>query len=683
MPGVIYAPLGQRAGENTGSLISIDPATGAGDLIGPTGISGNYGGAAASLAITSTGEIFTSRIGRSPLYRVDALSGAATVVGYTGIGSPEGMACDMNDVLYSINFYGAFDIINKQTGAATPIGNVAVYTRGMAFDPTDNTLWVSAGGGQAQGGGGLRPVDAIYTIDVATAEATLVGRTGYVSIPGLVFDEDGNLFGVVGGGKRPNDLIAIDKTTGEGTVVGPVGFPAVSGLARRMPVPSGPQISLGAPSIHVGNTEIGKSVTRNVSISNYGSEDLTVSAISDPGAPFTLSELPVLPASIAQREAVSFTVTFSPVSPGAANVDLVIASNDADTPELTKKLVGRGIDFDSLGLAQPGISYATTGLEDGGRLLTIDRESGAGTLIGPSGLANAPGLAISSEGHLFATSVRVDGVMPSLYRLDAASGAEIRVGSLGLGFEYLEAIAFDGNDNLYGFGSVALYQINKETGATHEIISLPGGVTGMAFDPTKGILWVSIWNSDDIMTVDIATGDSTLVGATGLEGSTLDLFFDADGNLFGTKSDGEGSSDRLISIDKTTGVGTVIGDIGFTDVSGAAARLDRRTDPVSGVEDEINVLPLTFALAQNYPNPFNPSTTIRYELPKSIHVKLVVYDILGRTVRTLVNTEQTPGSKQTVWDGRNDAGVQVATGLYVYRIKAGDFVKARKLMLIK
>ena len=66
-----------------------------------------------------------------------------------------------------------------------------------------------------------------------------------------------------------------------------------------------------------------------------------------------------------------------------------------------------------------------------------------------------------------------------------------------------------------------------------------------------------------------------------------------------------------------------------------------------------------------------------------MHVKLVVYDILGRRVRTLVNADQLDGRKQTTWDGRNDAGLQVAKGLYVYRIEAGDFVKARKLMLIK
>ena len=71
------------------------------------------------------------------------------------------------------------------------------------------------------------PLDAIYTIDITTCEATLVGTTGFGgAIPGLVFDENGNLFGVVGGGKRSNDLIAIDKNTGAGTVVGPVGFPA-------------------------------------------------------------------------------------------------------------------------------------------------------------------------------------------------------------------------------------------------------------------------------------------------------------------------------------------------------------------------------------------------------------------------------------------------------------------------
>lgn len=94
-------------------------------------------------------------------------------------------------------------------------------------------------------------------------------------------------------------------------------------------------------------------------------------------------------------------------------------------------------------------------------------------------------------------------------------------------------------------------------------------------------------------------------------------------------------------------------------------------------------LPKKFALSQNYPNPFNPNTVIRYSLPVNSKTNLEIYDILGRKVRTLVNEGQNAGYYRIVWDGRNGYGQAVASGIYIYRIQAGDFVKVRKMMLVK
>ena len=102
--------------------------------------------------------------------------------------------------------------------------------------------------------------------------------------------------------------------------------------------------------------------------------------------------------------------------------------------------------------------------------------------------------------------------------------------------------------------------------------------------------------------------------------------------------------------------------------------------------DAINVTvapPKDFALAQNYPNPFNPTTTIRYDLPVSSHVVLTVYNILGKEVKTLVDVEQSAGIKTVVWDGTNKVGEPVSSGVYIYRLKARDFHKTLKLMMLK
>jgi len=101
----------------------------------------------------------------------------------------------------------------------------------------------------------------------------------------------------------------------------------------------------------------------------------------------------------------------------------------------------------------------------------------------------------------------------------------------------------------------------------------------------------------------------------------------------------------------------------------------------TGVESQN--APTDFALAQNYPNPFNPSTTIEYALPKAVDVSLVVYDIQGKAVKTLVNSMQSAGRYAVVWDARNQAGEIVSSGLYFYRIKAGEFSKLSRMTLLK
>jgi hypothetical protein len=99
---------------------------------------------------------------------------------------------------------------------------------------------------------------------------------------------------------------------------------------------------------------------------------------------------------------------------------------------------------------------------------------------------------------------------------------------------------------------------------------------------------------------------------------------------------------------------------------------------ITGAEPEPSGLPKEFALSQNYPNPFNPSTTIKYELPKASEVRLSVFDMLGREVSVLVNERRDAGVHLVTFDGSG-----LSSGVYVYRLTAGDFVQSQKLMLVK
>jgi hypothetical protein len=101
------------------------------------------------------------------------------------------------------------------------------------------------------------------------------------------------------------------------------------------------------------------------------------------------------------------------------------------------------------------------------------------------------------------------------------------------------------------------------------------------------------------------------------------------------------------------------------------------------VEEEIEkpsspTVPATHVLSQNYPNPFNPTTTINYELASDSHVRLKVYDVLGREILTLVNSDETAGPHQVLLNAS-----ELSSGVYFYRLRAGDFTDTRRLLLLK
>ena len=95
------------------------------------------------------------------------------------------------------------------------------------------------------------------------------------------------------------------------------------------------------------------------------------------------------------------------------------------------------------------------------------------------------------------------------------------------------------------------------------------------------------------------------------------------------------------------------------------------------------IIPEVFALHQNYPNPFNPVTSLRYDLPEDGLVNITIYDMMGRIVKTLVNSSQTAGYKSIQWNATNDRNEPVSAGLYIYTIQAGEFRQTKKMVLLK
>lgn len=106
-------------------------------------------------------------------------------------------------------------------------------------------------------------------------------------------------------------------------------------------------------------------------------------------------------------------------------------------------------------------------------------------------------------------------------------------------------------------------------------------------------------------------------------------------------------------------------------------------NPVTVVEKADRQSSARFLPCQNYPNPTNPITTIEYALPKAGDVRIAIYDMLGRRVRTIVDKSHSAGRYQTSWDGLDKVEVQVAAGVYFYKMEVGDFVRVKKLALVR
>jgi hypothetical protein len=105
--------------------------------------------------------------------------------------------------------------------------------------------------------------------------------------------------------------------------------------------------------------------------------------------------------------------------------------------------------------------------------------------------------------------------------------------------------------------------------------------------------------------------------------------------------------------------------------------------PASTTGDDVPTVPTAFALYQNAPNPFNPTTTIRFDLPRDVHVKLSVFNVKGEIVSTIIDRNMAGGRHEVAWTAKSDRGNAVASGIYFYRLVAGDFVQTHKMVLLR
>lgn len=133
-------------------------------------------------------------------------------------------------------------------------------------------------------------------------------------------------------------------------------------------------------------------------------------------------------------------------------------------------------------------------------------------------------------------------------------------------------------------------------------------------------------------------------------------------------------------------LGNYLGNVNLEIVDMVVAAQDATEIQSSGSVGEITVamdIPTTYDIQQNFPNPFNPTTTINYQLPKDSQVALVIYNMLGQEVKTLVEDNLDAGYYSVTWDGTDNFGKMIASGEYIYSITADDFNKNMKMVFLK
>jgi len=293
------------------------------------------------------------------------------------------------------------------------------------------------------------------------------------------------------------------------------------------------------------------------------------------------------------------------------------------------------------------------------------------TLMGGRDSDAGCGIAVDGSGNAFVAGYTKSSNFPTLNPYQAAyggdgdafvtklssSGSMVYSTYLGGGIdESGAAIAIDDNGNAYVTGSTGSY--NFPTQNPFQTVQSP-------------------YPLHDVFVTKLSSSGASLIYSTYLGGGSDDggycIAVDGNGNAYVTGMTASSDFPTLNPYLRTQQGGS---DVFVTKLY---------ADPATDVSDELTPvsLPEKQALDQNYPNPFNPSTEISFDLPKPSFVSLDIFDVLGRRVSTLINEQLTAGSKRVQWDGRDNTGVEVASGVYFYRLQTGDHVEVKKMVLLK
>jgi hypothetical protein len=436
------------------------------------------------------------------------------------------------------------------------------------------------------------------------------------------------------------------------------------GNIRLVPF-SGPRIFTSTDSLYMGIQQAGTvSDTFNVTMYNYGDANLSISNVQSSSSEFEVTQVASFPIGLGYQDSSIVRMVFKPNSAGDKVANLTITSNDGVNPSKVVKVAGKGY---TIAPTAAQTIYGVTGTQNGGLLVTINSGSGTSSTVGPTGFSQINSLTIQpSTNELFGI---FGGATTQLVRVNATGGDAYVYADIPLN---VRGIVFDLNGDLYGASTTGmLYKYNISTGDTNFVGSTGiSNLYGLTINPLNGQMW-GVTLTGTVYKINKSDASATTVGPIGA-GITADICFDKDGKLYAMTGLGNQSS-NLLTIDTTSGIGTLVGATGILGINGLAI-----SPGVVGIEPISSSIPDKYELYQNYPNPFNPVTNIKFDLPAISKVKLTIYNSLGQKVAELFNGELSAGTYKYSWNAAS-----VASGIYFYRIETDNFVNTKKLVLLK
>ena len=504
-------------------------------------------------------------------------------------------------------------------------------------------------------------------LNISPSQPFAEGKGNYVLTYGSGINRWGDYFGIYLDPANEFDVWMISEYAAATNI-----WSTYVGHIRMEPYP-GAHAFLQPFEINFGDIEIGTtSSTLSAVLANYGDADLVISNIPSTFEDFNLESNVSFPLTLSSYDSLTIEFSYSPETLGNTTVLYPIVSNDSDLQGIT--LSGNCYRI------IPAIEktfYASSGSQNNGDIVTINPLTGLGSIIGQSLFSEVKGLAINPMNGIIYGVASVSG-STKILRVNSEFGDSYELFDVNI--PSIADIAFDTSGTFYGIGvNGELYTIDLSNGEVTFIVDADGSYSGITFHPNSNELWATSRafippNKDAVFKVNLTTGDTTIIGHTGLDKLTNDLIFDENLNLYGVIG-GSSETNEFISINTSNGVGTIIGSVGMKNILGLAYI---ESSPTFVEDDKAGNFPTEIVLFQNYPNPFNPSTNIGFQISNLGFVSLKIYDVLGREVAILVNEEKQPGVYEVQFDASN-----LSSGIYYYKLVSGSFIETKKMIFLK